>query len=155
MTTIGFFETLCSLCERCREYKRNKKIIKNDKTQNTAISFSIPSVVATISDGVQCAPKCSATTALYGLEAHQEIQNRLEANIGDGVNTRIKSETHFTAIRFHGSTQQPSSETEFGNWVWAFGMPIQLCGWPQCVFCILLPLIIKLLPYYHLNCSHF
>ena len=60
-----------------------------------------------------------------------------------------------TITRFHGGTYQPSSEIEFGNQLWAFRMPIQPFGWPPCVFCILLPLIIGLFPYYCLSCSHF
>ena len=37
------------------------------------------------------------------------------------------------------------------NWVWAFGMPTQPCGWPPFFFCILLSLIIELFPYLHAN----
>ena len=57
--------------------------------------------------------------------------------------------THCIAIEFHGGLQQPSSEIEFENCVWAFGMPTQPCGWPPFVFCILLPLIIELFHHLH------
>ena len=64
---------------------------------------------------------------------------------------RMRPVTHCTTTGFHRGPQQPSSETEFGNWVWAFGIPTQVYGWPPFVFCILLPLIIELLLYLHAN----
>ena len=63
----------------------------------------------------------------------------------------MKPGTHCIATGFHGGPQQPSLEIGFENWVWAFGMPTQPCGWPPFVFCILLPLIIELFPYLHAN----
>ena len=105
-------------CSECKYIcKGNKRIIKDDKLQTLGISFSIPSGVATVGGGVRRAPKCLATTVLCGLKTRQEIQNGLEAHIGDGVTTRMKPGNTLQQLDSTEDTQKPSSEIEFKNWV--------------------------------------
>ena len=57
MIIIGLIGTevliVCKKCSECKYIcKGNKRIIKDDKLQTLGISFSIPSIVATVGSGV-------------------------------------------------------------------------------------------------------
>ena len=119
--------------------KGNKTIIKNDKLQTLAISFSILSGVATVGGGVQRAPKCWQPRHCAGSRLAMKYKNGLEAHIGDGVATRIKAGTHLQQLDSTEDTQKPSSEIGFENWVWAlFGPPNLSVGLRVCLYFITL-----------------
>ena len=102
--------------------KKIKRIIKDDKLQTLGISFSIPSGVATVGGGgfKHARPSIRRPRNCAGSGLARKYKNGLEAHIGDGVATRIKSGNTCTATGLHGGFQQPSSENGFENWVWTF-----------------------------------
>ena len=81
------------------------------------INFSIPSGVATVGSGVQCAPKCWQPRHCAGSGLARKYKDGLGAHIGDGVATRMRTGTHLQQLDSTKNTQKPSLKIGFENWV--------------------------------------
>ena len=68
-----------------------------------------------VGGGVQRARKYWQPQYCVGSRPTRKYKMGRKAYIADGVATRMRLGTHCTATGFHGSAQQPSSETEFGK----------------------------------------
>ena len=69
------------------------------------ISFSIPSGVTTIGDGISgLCPSVGNHGTMRAQGSLENIKMGLGAQIGDRVATQMKIRTHCTTTRFHGST---------------------------------------------------
>ena len=61
------------------------------------------------------------------------------AHIGEGIATQMKPGNTLQQLDSTEDTQKPSSEIEFGNWVWAlFGTPNLSVGLRVCLYFITL-----------------
>ena len=135
--------------------KGNKRIIKDDNLQTLGISFSIPSGVATVGGGVRRAPKCTATTALCGLRARQEIRKWARGPSRRWSRHPDKTRKHLYSNWIprnipRSRPQRLGSETGYG--LWNAHPTFRLAS--VCVYS-LLPVIIRLFPYYSLNHMRF
>ena len=91
-----------------------------------------------------------------GSRLARKYKDGLEAHIGDGVATRMKSENTLQQLDSTEDTQKPSSEIGFENQVWALlGPPNLSVGLRVCLYFITFDYSIIFLLLFALHAFHF